>query len=160
MPRRPGLAAGAVGATTRCARITNSSGAIDRGQLAAASSRSAALIVTCARRSASTNVDGDTAGPDTGPLPNVGGAPGVAGGAVTAAVCGSLRHAMAAATAPSGAVIRNRLRVFMAAPVRIICRACGSPRDGAQRSFHQTMRAMAAGIANTTRNIGASSAIE
>src|SRR6185369_14909112 len=68
------------------------------------------------------NVDGDIVGPDTGPLPNVGGAPGVADGGATLTVCGSLRHAMAA-TAPSGAVIRNRLRVFMASPERIICRS-------------------------------------
>src|SRR5882672_1079884 len=57
------------------------SGAIDCRQLAAAISRSAALIVTCASFSASANVDGDTAGPAPGAVPNVGGAPGVDGGA-------------------------------------------------------------------------------
>ena len=90
----------------------SSSGAIDRGQLAAAISRSAALIVTCASRSASLNVDGETGGPDTGPVPKVGGAPGVAGGAGTAAFCDGLRQATA--SAPNGAVIRNRRRVFTA----------------------------------------------
>src|SRR5688500_1508521 len=50
------------------------SGAIDRRQLIAAISRSAVLIVTCTSFSASAKVDGDTAGPDTGAVPNVGGA--------------------------------------------------------------------------------------
>src|SRR5882724_4808381 len=63
------------------------SGAIDCRQLAAAISRSAALIVTCASVSASANVEGDTAGPDTGAVPNVGGAPGVVGGVETVAFC-------------------------------------------------------------------------
>jgi hypothetical protein len=92
----------------------SSSGAIDRCQLAAAISRSAPVIVTCASFSASANVDGDTGGPDTGPVPKVGGAPGVAGDAGPGVVCGSLRHATAAAIAPNGAAIRNRRRVFIA----------------------------------------------
>ncbi len=50
-------------------------------QLAAAISRSAGLIVTCASFSASANVAGETGGPDTGAVPNVGGAPGVVGAA-------------------------------------------------------------------------------
>src|SRR5438034_4680985 len=89
-------------------------GAIDCRQLAAAISRSAALIVTCASFSASANVRRDTAGPDTGAVPKVGGAPG--GGAETVAPCGSPRHATAAPSTPSGAVIRNCLRVFMSQP--------------------------------------------
>src|SRR5207247_2138356 len=56
----------------------------------------------------------DTAGPDTGAVPKVGGAPG--GGAETVAPCGSPRHATAAPSTPSGAVIRNCLRVFMSQP--------------------------------------------
>ena len=52
------------------------SGASDRCQLDAASSRSAGRIVTCISFSASANVAGDTGGPVTGPVPNVGGAPG------------------------------------------------------------------------------------
>src|SRR2546428_13063719 len=59
------------------------SGAIDCRQLAAAISRSAALIVTCASFSASANVAGDTTGPDAGDVPKVGGAPGVVGGVET-----------------------------------------------------------------------------
>jgi hypothetical protein len=55
------------------------SGASDRCQLAAAISRSAGRSVTCTSFSASANVDGDTGGPVTGPVPNVGGAPGVDG---------------------------------------------------------------------------------
>src|SRR5882672_2077820 len=101
------------------------SGAIDCRQLAAAISRSAALIVTCASFSASANVDGDTAGPDAGAVPKVGGAPGVVGGADTVAPCCSLRHATAAPSAPSGAAIRNCLRVFMAIPQTTIL----SPRE-------------------------------
>ena len=55
----------------------------------------------------------------TGPVPNAGGAPGVAGcvvggGAEAGAVCSPLRHATAAPSTPSGAVMRNCLRVFMA----------------------------------------------
>ena len=53
------------------------SGAIDARQLAAAIWRSAGVIVTCASFSASANVVGVTGGPDTGPVPNVGGAPAV-----------------------------------------------------------------------------------
>ena len=56
------------------------SGAIDRRQLAAAISRSPAVIVTCASFSASANVEAATGGPDAGDVPKVGGAPGVAGG--------------------------------------------------------------------------------
>jgi len=57
----------------------SSSGAIERCHVDAAISRSAAFIVTCASFSASANVAADTGGPDTGPVPNVGGAPGVVG---------------------------------------------------------------------------------
>src|SRR5207302_3257969 len=68
--------------------------------------------------SASANVVGETGGPVTGPVPNVGGAPGVAGvvtgGAEGGAVFSPLRHATAAPRTPSGAVMRNCLRVFMA----------------------------------------------
>src|SRR5437867_6159081 len=89
------------------------SGAIDCRQLAAAISRSAALIVTCASCSASANVTDDTGGPDTGAVPKVGGAPGVAGGAETTAGGRSRRQATAAPTTPIGAVIRNCRRVFI-----------------------------------------------
>ncbi len=92
----------------------SSSGAIDRRQLAAASSRSAALIVTCASLSASANVDAATGGPDAGAVPNVGGAPGVVCGVEPIAGCCPPPHATAAPRTPSGAVIRNCLRVFMA----------------------------------------------
>src|SRR6202030_2187807 len=90
------------------------SGAIDWRQLAAAISRSAAVIVTCASVSASANVDACTAGPAIGEAPNVGGAPGVVGGVETELPGCSLRHATAAPSTPSGAVIRNCRRVFMA----------------------------------------------
>jgi hypothetical protein len=60
-------------------------------------------------------VDDETGGPDTGPAPNVGGAPGVVGdGEEPGTVCVSFRHATADARAPSGAVIRNCRRVFTA----------------------------------------------
>ena len=58
----------------------SSSGASERCQLDAAISRSAGRIVTCTSFSASANVAADTGGPVTGPVPNVGGAPGVAAG--------------------------------------------------------------------------------
>ena len=63
--------------------LRSRSGAIDRRQLAAAISRSPAVIVTCASFSASANVEADTAGPEAGDVPKVGGAPGVAGGVGT-----------------------------------------------------------------------------
>ena len=53
-------------ATLRGPTRRSSSGAIDRRQLAAAISRSAAVIVTCASFSASAKVDADTGGPDAG----------------------------------------------------------------------------------------------
>ena len=53
-----------------------------RCQVEAAMSRSAGVIVTCASFSASANVADDTGGPDTGPVPNVGGAPAVVDGVV------------------------------------------------------------------------------
>ena len=51
----------------------------------------------------------------SGPVPNVGGAPGVAGAAGAAACCCGFRHAADAPNTPRtvGAVIRNCLRVFM-----------------------------------------------
>jgi hypothetical protein len=50
----------------------------------------------------------ETGGPESGPVPNVGGAPAVAEGeAAGAPSCGSARHAIAAAIAPIWAVIRN-----------------------------------------------------
>src|SRR5215510_1683867 len=114
-------ATSASSATLRGPTRRSSCGAIDRGQVAAAISRSAALIVTCISFSASANVDGDTGGPAAGAVAKVGGAPGVvgaagvaAGGVATLVLCGSLRQAIAAPSAPSGAVIRNCLRVFIA----------------------------------------------
>src|SRR5262245_42021574 len=108
-------ATSASSATFRGPTRRSSCGAIDRGQLADAISRSAALIVTCISFSASANVEGETGGPAAGAVANVGGAPGVAGsepagcagGVATVVVCGSLRQAIAAPSAPSGAVIRN-----------------------------------------------------
>src|SRR5262245_11812520 len=107
-------------ATLRGPTRRSSCGAIARGQLSAAISRSAALIVTCISFSASAKVAGDTGGPTAGAVANVGGAPGVAGAAGAEAgglapvvVCGSLLQAIATPSAPSGAVIRNCLRVFM-----------------------------------------------
>src|SRR6185295_19031410 len=82
----------------------SSSGAIDRRQLAAAISRSAGVIVTCASFSASAKVDGATGGPETGPVPNVGGAPGVDDEVV--ALLGWLLQATTAPKAPRGAVMR------------------------------------------------------
>jgi hypothetical protein len=112
-------ATSAASATFRGPTRRSSWGAIDRGHVAAAISRSAAVIVTCISFSASANVAGDTGGPATGAVAKVGGAPGVVGGAagaddggVVTVVCGvSLRQAIAA---PSAAVIRNCLRVFIA----------------------------------------------
>ena len=106
-------------ATLRGPVRRSSSGASDRCQLDAASSRSRRRIVTCTSFSASANVAADTGGPVTGPVPNVGGAPGVdgsdAGAGVGADAEGGwvLHAAVAAATIPKGAVIRNCLRVFM-----------------------------------------------
>src|SRR5262249_45808716 len=106
--------------------LRSSSGAIDRCQLAAAISRSSAVIVTCASFSASANVEAATGGPDAGDVPKVGGAPGVVGSGVwlTVAGCRS-RQATAAPTTPSGAVIRNCLRVFIG-----IASCGGSERGG------------------------------
>src|SRR5690242_5783990 len=104
-------------ATFRGPTRRSSSGAIDFRQLAAATSRSAALIVTCASFSASANVAGETAGPDSGPVPKAGGAPGVSGVAVVRppapppAGCRSRRHA---AAEPTIVAMRNCLRVRMA----------------------------------------------
>jgi hypothetical protein len=99
----------------------SSSGASDRRQDSAAICRSASVIVTCASFSASTNVAGVTGGPDNGPVPNVGGAPGVFGDGADplaaagagAGGCDSDRQAAAALSTPIGAVIRNFRRVFM-----------------------------------------------
>src|SRR5262245_10208137 len=94
--------------------LRSSSGAIDRCQLAAAISRSSAVIVTCASFSASANVEAATGGPDAGDVPKVGGAPGVVGSGVSPPVAGCpSRQATAAPTTPRGAVIRNCLRVFI-----------------------------------------------
>src|SRR5262245_50491937 len=94
--------------------LRSSSGAIDRCQLAAAISRSPAVIVTCASFSASANVEAATGGPAAGDVPKVGGAPGVVGRGVWPPVGGCRsRQATAAPTTPSGAVIRNCLRVFI-----------------------------------------------
>src|SRR5437868_4459181 len=53
-------------------------GASDSRHESAACWRSAGVIVTCISFSASANVAGVTTGPEPGPVPNVGGAPGVA----------------------------------------------------------------------------------
>src|SRR3982750_457512 len=98
-------------ATLRGPARRSSSGAIDRRQFAAAMSRSGALIVVCISFSASSNVAAETGGPDSGPAPKVGGAPGVGGGEAGVVVC-SPPHA-AALTIPIDAVIRKCRRVFM-----------------------------------------------
>src|SRR5262245_34924863 len=73
-------------------------------------------MVTCMSFSASANVAGVTTGPEPAPVPNVGGAPGVAGG-VGEGVCDSAlsgeRKAAVATSTPSGARIRNWRRVFI-----------------------------------------------
>src|SRR4026208_324761 len=97
-------------ATLRGPVRRSSSGAIDRGQLAAATWRSDDVMLTRASFSASSNVDTDTGGPDTGPVPKVGGAPAVVGGAAVDPLSCPPRHATAAAIAPIGAVIRNLRR--------------------------------------------------
>src|SRR6185369_17433882 len=61
-------------------------------------------------------VEAATGGPATGDVPKVGGAPGVAGGFGTPAAGGWSRQATAAPRTPSGAVMRNCLRVFMRYP--------------------------------------------
>src|SRR3954451_23097780 len=73
----------------------SSSGAIDCRQLAAAISRSGGVSGTRARLSASSKVDAETAGPVTGPVPKVGGAPGVVG---AVPLVGAWRRDAAAAT--------------------------------------------------------------
>ena len=96
-------------------------GASVRGHVSAACCRSAAVIVTCINFSASAKVAGDTAGPDTGPVPNVGGAPAVpdVGWCVACVDCdgGASLHATAAVRTPRGALIRNWRRVF----IRLFC---------------------------------------
>ena len=114
-------------ATFRGPTRRSSSGAIDRRQLAAAISRSDALVVTCASFSASANVAAETGGPDAVPVPKVGGAPGVVGGVGPADPGCSRLQAAAAPRTPSGAVIRNCLRVFMAASLpQLTSRLSGS----------------------------------
>jgi hypothetical protein len=100
-------------ATFRGPTRRSRNGAMDLRQLAAAISRSAELIVTCTSFSASANVAAETGGPDSGPVPKVGGAPGVVGGTGGVPTWASVRREMIAARAPIGAVIRNRLRVFI-----------------------------------------------
>src|SRR5215211_5544438 len=77
----------------------SSNGARERRQLPAACSRSAELMLTCMSLSASANVDAETGGPDTGPVPNVGGAPATVGEAGRLLSDWS-RHAAAVASAP------------------------------------------------------------
>ena len=89
-------------------------GASDRGHASAASCRSSCVIATCINFSASAKVAGETAGPETGPVPNVGGAPAVAGVDCDAAGGAPSRHATAVVRNPSGALIKNWRRVFMA----------------------------------------------
>jgi hypothetical protein len=86
--------------------------AIDRRHVAAAIVRSASVIVTCTNFSASANVAGETAGPTSGAVPNVGGAPGVEDVDGTDDFCSSPRQAAATPSRPIGAWIRNCRRVF------------------------------------------------
>jgi hypothetical protein len=85
--------------------------AIDLRQLAAAIFRSASVIVTCASFSASAKVAGETSGPTSGAVPNVGGAPG---GGVVVDFDSDFWPWQAATVprSPSGARIRNWRRVF------------------------------------------------
>src|SRR5262245_40758072 len=79
----------------------------------AACSRSACVIVTCISLSASANVADVTSGPEPAPVPNVGGAPAVVGVDEELVGVAELRHALAATSAPRGALIRNWRRVFI-----------------------------------------------
>jgi hypothetical protein len=103
-------------ATLRGPTRRSRSGAIERRQLAAARLRSASVIDTCASFSASANVAEFTGGPDVGPVPKVGGAPGVvvAGGG-DGDLSGDCCPLQAAETPskPAGAAIKNCLRVFI-----------------------------------------------
>ena len=93
----------------------SSNAAIVRRQLAAAVSRSGALIWTCTNFSASANVVGDTSGPTSGEVPKAGGAP--AGGvSIFCSFGASARHAATAPRMPSGARIRNWRREFTIVP--------------------------------------------
>jgi hypothetical protein len=53
---------------------------------------------------------------------------------------------MTAAAAPSGAVIRNRLRVFMSAPVRIICRTHAPEREGTAENAENADPSLGCGL--------------
>jgi hypothetical protein len=88
-------------------------GAIDCRHEPAACCRSAGVIVTCMSFSASANVAGVTSGPEPAPVPNVGGAPGVAGADCDPGDGASTRQAAAVTRKPSGARMRNWRRVFM-----------------------------------------------
>src|SRR5262245_2178976 len=79
----------------------------------AACCRSAGVIVTCISLSASANVAAVTSGPEPTPVPKVGGAPAVVGADVGLFGCDAVRHALAATSAPRGALIRNWRRVFI-----------------------------------------------
>ena len=79
----------------------------------AACCRSAGVIVICISLSASANVAAVTSGPEPAPVPNVGGAPAVVGVDEGFVGVAELRHALAATSAPRGALIRNWRRVFI-----------------------------------------------
>src|SRR5262245_66361439 len=109
-------ATSASSATLRGPLRRSISGASDRCQLDAASSRSDGRIVICTSFSASANVPAETGGPVTGPVPNVGGAPGVeeAGAELVADPEGDGEwpvHAAAAAGGPRGVAGRDWRRV-------------------------------------------------
>src|SRR5689334_18887061 len=82
-------------------------GAIDVRHVSAACWRSAGVRVIWTSFSASAKVVVVTSGPTPGPVPNVGGAPGVGDGVWGGAAGGLPLHASAAIRNPSGAVIRN-----------------------------------------------------
>ena len=103
-------------ATLRGPTRRSRSGAIERRQLVAARLRSASVIDTCASFSASANVAEVTGGPDVGPVPKVGGAPGVVAGGAEAGVWpidGCPLHAAETPSKPTGAAIKNCLRLFI-----------------------------------------------
>src|SRR5262245_47433576 len=81
--------------------------AIDVRHVSAACWRSAVVMVTCISFSAFANVAGVTSGPEPGPVPKVGGAPGVGDAVCDAGAGASPRHAAADTRNESGARMRN-----------------------------------------------------
>src|ERR1700677_3960003 len=93
-------------------------GAIDLRQLPAACSRSEGLSENCTSFSASAKVAAQTTGPPSGAVPNAGGEPGVATGAV--AFCVGLRQAARPAMRTVDARFRNPRREFAMSPLFLL----------------------------------------